>query len=222
MPGALHDGLGGRPRAVVTLLPEGIARETLEAHGLRVGVVGRDPRIRPQPAGDGLRAPWNAWAPARTGVDGRRQYLGRGSGGRRRGRLRRRPCRGGGVRRGPPSRPGLRVTGPGPDRAPGRPARGRGLPGSEYFLSNSETRRGRQRLLPKTASGATGRRGVDVVDVTYLGQDSEVQLTDLPDGGPCRVRDGDAQRRRRRRRRDGAGAPSSACSSSAARGWSRR
>lgn len=49
--------LGERPRAVVTLLPDAVARETLATHGLDVGVVvGRDPRIRPKPSGAGLRA----------------------------------------------------------------------------------------------------------------------------------------------------------------------
>lgn len=58
MPG-VHEflaGLGDRPRAVITLLPETVARATLAAHGLSVDVVvGRDPRIRPKPSGDGLR-----------------------------------------------------------------------------------------------------------------------------------------------------------------------
>ncbi len=59
MPGAARflADLGDRPRAVVTLLPERVARVTLDAHGLHVAVVvGRDPRIRPKPSGDGLRA----------------------------------------------------------------------------------------------------------------------------------------------------------------------
>lgn len=58
MPGvhAFLDGLGDRPRAVVTLLPEAVARATLAQHGLEVEVVvGRDPRVRPKPSGDGLR-----------------------------------------------------------------------------------------------------------------------------------------------------------------------
>lgn len=49
---------GGRPRAVVTLLPEGVARAVLAAHGLDGAideVVGRDPTIRPKPSGAGLR-----------------------------------------------------------------------------------------------------------------------------------------------------------------------
>lgn len=46
-----------RPLAVVTLLPESVARETLAFHGLQVDVVvGRDPLIRPKPSGDGLLA----------------------------------------------------------------------------------------------------------------------------------------------------------------------
>lgn len=45
------------PRAVITLLPESVARETLAAHGVAIDVViGRDPTIRPKPSGDGLRA----------------------------------------------------------------------------------------------------------------------------------------------------------------------
>ena len=59
MPGAADfvAALGERPRAVITLLPESVAREALAAHGLDVGIViGRDPRIRPKPSGDGLRA----------------------------------------------------------------------------------------------------------------------------------------------------------------------
>jgi HAD superfamily hydrolase (TIGR01509 family) len=48
--------LGDRPRAVITLLPETVARATLAHHGLDIEiVVGRDPRVRPKPAGDGLR-----------------------------------------------------------------------------------------------------------------------------------------------------------------------
>jgi phosphoglycolate phosphatase-like HAD superfamily hydrolase len=54
--GAFLGGLGERPRAVVTLLPVEVARETLAVHGLEIDVVvGRDPRIRPKPSGDGLR-----------------------------------------------------------------------------------------------------------------------------------------------------------------------
>lgn len=49
-------GLAERPRAVITLLPESVAREALAFHGLEVAVViGRDPQIRPKPSGDGLR-----------------------------------------------------------------------------------------------------------------------------------------------------------------------
>lgn len=58
MPGVADflDALAARPRAVVTLLPESVARETLAFHGLVVPlVIGRDPRIRPKPSGDGLR-----------------------------------------------------------------------------------------------------------------------------------------------------------------------
>lgn len=58
MPGAggFLAALADRPRAVVTLLPADVARETLAAHGLEVDVVvGRDPLIRPKPSGDGLR-----------------------------------------------------------------------------------------------------------------------------------------------------------------------
>lgn len=48
--------LGDRPRAVITLLPEDVARAVLAHHGLDVAVVvGRDPRVRPKPSGDGLR-----------------------------------------------------------------------------------------------------------------------------------------------------------------------
>jgi phosphoglycolate phosphatase-like HAD superfamily hydrolase len=43
-------------RAVVTLLPESVARDVLAMHGIDVAVVvGRDPNIRPKPSGDGLR-----------------------------------------------------------------------------------------------------------------------------------------------------------------------
>jgi HAD superfamily hydrolase (TIGR01549 family) len=58
MPGAAEflSALADRPRAVVTLLPVDVARETLAAHGLEVEVVvGRDPQVRPKPSGDGLR-----------------------------------------------------------------------------------------------------------------------------------------------------------------------
>jgi phosphoglycolate phosphatase-like HAD superfamily hydrolase len=46
-----------RQRAVITLLPEAVARDVLAAHGVTIDVViGRDPTIRPKPSGDGLRA----------------------------------------------------------------------------------------------------------------------------------------------------------------------
>jgi len=45
----------GRPYAVVTLLPSDVARDVLDAHGFPVDVIiGRDPRIRAKPFGDGL------------------------------------------------------------------------------------------------------------------------------------------------------------------------
>jgi HAD superfamily hydrolase (TIGR01509 family) len=57
MPGAAQfvPALAGRPVAVVTLLPADVARDVLHHHGLGIDVVvGRDPRVRPKPAGDGL------------------------------------------------------------------------------------------------------------------------------------------------------------------------
>lgn len=57
MPGlaSLEDALAGAPRAVVTLLPEDVARETLAHHGIHVDVVvGRDPLIPAKPSGAGL------------------------------------------------------------------------------------------------------------------------------------------------------------------------
>ena len=57
MPGAEQfvRALAGRPVAVVTLLPEDVAREVLRHHDLDLPVVvGRDPRVRPKPSGDGL------------------------------------------------------------------------------------------------------------------------------------------------------------------------
>jgi HAD superfamily hydrolase (TIGR01549 family) len=58
MPG-VHEflaALGDRPRAVITLLPEDVSRAVLDHHGIDVPVVvGRDPRVRPKPSGDGLR-----------------------------------------------------------------------------------------------------------------------------------------------------------------------
>lgn len=57
MPGlaSLDDMLDGAPRAVVTLLPEGVAREALAHHGIVIDIiVGRDPRIPVKPSGAGL------------------------------------------------------------------------------------------------------------------------------------------------------------------------
>lgn len=57
MPGldALEDLLDGAPRAVVTLLPEGVARAALAHHGVDIDViVGRDPQIPAKPSGAGL------------------------------------------------------------------------------------------------------------------------------------------------------------------------
>ncbi len=57
MPGAgeFVRALADRPCAVVTLLPEDVAREVLARHGIVIPVViGRDPRIRPKPSGEGL------------------------------------------------------------------------------------------------------------------------------------------------------------------------
>lgn len=165
MPGALQflDGLADRPRAVVTLLPEGAARETLEAHVLRVDVVvGRDPRITPKPGRGRAARPWIAWAPARTGVDGRRQHRGRSSGGgRRRGRLR-------SPRSALPSRPTVVW----PDettpqvrccRAAGDRAAGRDGAAclERVLLWNSGTRRV---MTATAAQDGEGPRGVDIVD----------------------------------------------------------
>jgi phosphoglycolate phosphatase-like HAD superfamily hydrolase len=58
MPGAhaFAYSLRTSARAVVTLLPEGVARDVLVQHDLDIPIViGRDPRIRPKPSGDGLR-----------------------------------------------------------------------------------------------------------------------------------------------------------------------
>jgi phosphoglycolate phosphatase-like HAD superfamily hydrolase len=53
--GALDDVLGGTPRAVVTLLPEDVARAALAHHGVDVDVIiGRDPLIPAKPSGAGL------------------------------------------------------------------------------------------------------------------------------------------------------------------------
>ena len=57
MPGleSLDEALTGAPRAVVTLLPEGVARETLAHHGIHIDIiVGRDPLIPAKPSGAGL------------------------------------------------------------------------------------------------------------------------------------------------------------------------
>ena len=57
MPG-VHEflaALEGTPLAVVTLLPVDVARDVLARNGIDIPViVGRDPDIRPKPAGDGL------------------------------------------------------------------------------------------------------------------------------------------------------------------------
>ena len=57
MPGleALDAALAGAPRAVVTLLPEDVARDVLAHHGVHVDIViGRDPLIPAKPSGAGL------------------------------------------------------------------------------------------------------------------------------------------------------------------------
>jgi len=57
MPGLdrLDDALGQTPRAVVTLLPEDVARAALAHHGIRIEVIiGRDPLIPAKPSGAGL------------------------------------------------------------------------------------------------------------------------------------------------------------------------
>ena len=52
---SLDGALAGAPRAVVTLLPQDVARETLAHHGVHVDVViGRDPHIPAKPSGAGL------------------------------------------------------------------------------------------------------------------------------------------------------------------------
>lgn len=59
MPGLdrLDDALGEMPRAVVTLLPEDVARAVLARHGVHIDViVGRDPLIPAKPSGAGLIA----------------------------------------------------------------------------------------------------------------------------------------------------------------------
>ncbi len=58
MPGAFAfaHSLRMSPRAVVTLLPEDVARDVLTAHQIDIPIViGRHPQIRPKPSGDGLR-----------------------------------------------------------------------------------------------------------------------------------------------------------------------
>ena len=58
MPGAhaFAYSLRTSARAVVTLLPEDVARDVLVQHDLDIPIViGLDPRIRPKPSGDGLR-----------------------------------------------------------------------------------------------------------------------------------------------------------------------
>lgn len=53
--GSLDDVLAGSPRAVVTLLPEDVAREALAHHGVAIDIiVGRDPFIPAKPSGAGL------------------------------------------------------------------------------------------------------------------------------------------------------------------------
>ena len=57
MPGleSVDEALGGVPRAVVTLLPDDVAREVLAHHGVDIEViVGRDPYIPAKPSGAGL------------------------------------------------------------------------------------------------------------------------------------------------------------------------
>ena len=53
--GSLDDALAGAPRAVVTLLPEDVARGVLAHHGVDIDVIiGRDPRIPAKPSGAGV------------------------------------------------------------------------------------------------------------------------------------------------------------------------
>ncbi len=71
MPGvtAFLGALDGATLGVVTLLPAAVAREVLAHHGLTVDVVvGRDPHVRPKPAGDGLREALRLLDTAPTGV----------------------------------------------------------------------------------------------------------------------------------------------------------
>jgi phosphoglycolate phosphatase-like HAD superfamily hydrolase len=58
MPGAyaFAYNLRDSARAVVTLLPVDVARDVLVQHNIDIPIVlGRDPKIRPKPSGDGLR-----------------------------------------------------------------------------------------------------------------------------------------------------------------------
>ena len=71
MPGvaAFLEALAGVPVGVVTLLPVEVASEVLAHHGLTVDVVvGRDPHVRPKPAGDGLRRALHLLGAPPTGV----------------------------------------------------------------------------------------------------------------------------------------------------------
>ncbi len=71
MPGVATflEALAGVPLGVVTLLPVEVAREVLAHHGLAVDVVvGRDPHVRPKPAGDGLRQALHLLGASSTGV----------------------------------------------------------------------------------------------------------------------------------------------------------
>lgn len=57
MPGleSLDHALAGAPRAVVTLLPEDVAHDTLAQHGIGIDIIiGRDPHIPAKPSGAGL------------------------------------------------------------------------------------------------------------------------------------------------------------------------
>jgi phosphoglycolate phosphatase-like HAD superfamily hydrolase len=52
---SLDDALADAPRAVVTLLPEDVAREVLAHHGIRIDIIiGRDPHIPAKPSGAGI------------------------------------------------------------------------------------------------------------------------------------------------------------------------
>jgi phosphoglycolate phosphatase len=53
--GSLDQALAGAPRAVVTLLPEDVARDVLAHHGVHIDVIiGRDPHIPAKPSGAGV------------------------------------------------------------------------------------------------------------------------------------------------------------------------